>query len=99
MATTTFREDYLGRDIGAPTVTAVDHLGRLTTATADSKGRALFRSLRVNSTAYTLGASLSFVDGKKFTVTVAGTTAAAEPAAPAVGATVADGTATLSRTK
>lgn len=99
MATTNFREDYLGRDLQAPTVNALDSLGRATTATVDSLGRALRRLLRANTTAVTLGQELAFVDGKKFVVTIAGTTAAAEPAAPAVGATVVDGTATLLRQK
>lgn len=99
MATTAFREDYLGRDLQAPTVNSLDTLGVATTATVDRLGRSLRRTLRVNSTLYTVGTELAFVDGKKFTVTVQGTTAAAEPGAPAVAATVTDGTATLLRTK
>lgn len=99
MATTNFREDFLGRDLQAPTVNALDSLGRVTTATVDFIGRPLRRILRVNSTAYALGAELQFTGTEKFTVTVAGTTAAAQPGAPAVGATVVDGTATLLRTK
>lgn len=99
MATTNFREDYLGRDLQAPTVNALDTLGRATTGTADYQGVALKRALRANTTAVTLNQELAFVGGNKFTVTVAGTTAAAEPGSPAVGATVADGTATLLRTK
>jgi hypothetical protein len=99
MATTNFREDYLGRDLQAPTVNALDHLGRPTTATVDSSGRSLRRVLRANTTAVTLGQELQFAGGTKYTVTVAGTTAASEPTPPAVGATVADGTATLLRTK
>jgi hypothetical protein len=99
MATTTFREDYLGRDLQAPTVNALDHLGRATTATADSSGRPLRRVLRANTTAVTLGQELAFAGGTKYVVTVAGTTAAAEPSPPAVNATVVDGTATLLRTK
>lgn len=99
MATTSFREDYLGRDLQAPTVNALDYLGRVTTATVDALGRALRRVLRANTTAVTLNQELQFAGGTKYIVTVAGTTAAAEPAPPAVGATVADGTATLRRTK
>jgi hypothetical protein len=99
MATTTLREDYLGRDLQAPGTNALDHLGRATTATVDSTGRALRRTLRANTTAVTLGAELQFAGGTKYTVTVAGTTAASEPTPPAVGATVADGGATLLRTK
>jgi hypothetical protein len=99
MATTTFREDYLGRDLQAPTVNALDFIGRATTATVDHVGRALRRVLRANTTAVTLGQELQFTGGEKFVVTVAGTTAAAQPSAPAVGATVVDGTATLLRQK
>ena len=99
MATTNYREDYLGRDLQTPTGTAGDHLGRSTTSTVDPMGRALRRVLRTNTTAVTVGQELALADGKKFTVTVAGNTGAAPPTAPAVGATVADGTATLLRTK
>ena len=99
MATTTFREDYLGRDVQAPTVNALDYIGRVTTATVDFVGRPLRRVARANTTAYTLNQEIQFLTGEKFTVEIAGTTAASPPAAPAVGATVADGTATLRRTK
>jgi hypothetical protein len=99
MATTTFREDYLGRDLQAPTVNALDFIGRATTSTVDHVGRALRRVLRANTTAVTLGQELQFAAGTKYVVTVAGTTAAAEPSVPAVGATVVDGTATLLRQK
>ena len=100
MATTSFREDYLGRDLTAPTSNSLDHLGRATTATVDAAGRPLRRILRTNAAVVSLGQELAFVDGKKFTVTIAGTThATVEPTAPAVAATVVDGTATLLRTK
>jgi hypothetical protein len=99
VATTNFREDYLGRNLQAPTSNALDHLGRVTTATVDSVGRSLRRILRANTTAVTLNQELQFTGGEKFVVTVAGTTAASEPSPPAVGATVADGSATLLRQK
>lgn len=99
MAVSALREDYLGRDLITPATNSMDPIGRLTTTTADYLGRPLKRTLRVNSTAYTLNTELSFAGGNKFTVTTAGTTAAAEPGSPAVNATVADGTATLTRTK
>jgi hypothetical protein len=99
MATTTFREDYLGRDLQAPTVNALDHLGRVTTATVDAVGRGLRRVIRPVSAAVTLGQEIQVTDGKKYTVTVAGTTGASDPTPPAVGSTVADGTATLLRTR
>ena len=99
MATTAFREDYLGRDLVAPTSNALDYLGRVMTATLDSLGRSLRRIARANTTAVTLNQEIQFLTGEKFTVTIAGTTAAAPPSVPAVNATVVDGTATLLRTK
>jgi hypothetical protein len=99
MATTTFREDFQGRNLQAPTVNSLDYLGRATTSTADFLGRPLRRVVRANTTAVTLNQELQFTGGEKFIVTVAGTTAASPPTAPAVGATVADGTATLLRQK
>lgn len=99
MATSTFREDYLGRNLQAPTVNSLDSVGRVTTSTVDFLGRALRRGVRANSTAVALNQEIQFAGGEKFIVTVAGTTAASPPSAPAVGATVADGTATLLRQK
>ena len=99
MATTTFRESFDGHDLVAPTSNALDYMGRATTSTTDYMGRALRRGVRVNSTPVVLGQELQYVGGEKFTVTIAGTTAASPPAAPAVNATVADGTATLLRTR
>ena len=97
MATTNFREDWFGQDLTAPTTNALDYLGRSVTATTGYVGTPLRRILRTNSTAVTLGQELQFAGGEKFVVTIAGTTAASPPAAPAVGATVADGGATLRR--
>jgi hypothetical protein len=99
MATTNFRENYLGCDLVAPTSNSLDNLGRATAATVDYMGRPLRRILRANTTAVTLNQELQFTGGEKFVVTVAGTTAGSPPAAPAVGATVVDGTATLLRQK
>lgn len=99
MATTSFREDFLGRDLQAPTVNSLDSLGRATTATVDSLGRALRRVIRPISSAVTLNQEIQVTDGKKYIVTIAGTTGATDPTPPAVGATVVDGTATLLRQK
>jgi hypothetical protein len=100
VATTTLREDFLGRDLQAPTVNALDHLGRPVTSTADGVGRALRRANRPVTGAVTLGQELQAnAGGQKYVVTVAGTTGASDPTPPAVGATVVDGTATLLRTK
>ena len=100
MATSNFREDYLGRDLAAPTVNALDYLGRTVTSTVDSLGRALRRTTRPISGAVTLNQEIqSTAGGTKYIVTVAGTTGASDPTPPAVGATVADGTATYLRQK
>jgi hypothetical protein len=99
MAVTSYREDHLGRDLVSPTVNALDFLGRSVSSTADSIGRPLRRVLRPVSSAVTLGQELQVADDKKYTVTIAGTTGASDPTPPAVGSTVADGTATLRRTK
>lgn len=99
MATTTFRENYIGKDLITPASNSLDSLGRATTSTVDFLGRPLRRVLRANTTAVTLGQEIQFTGGEKFIVTVAGTTAASPPTAPAVGATVVDGTATLLRQK
>src|SRR5215213_3032968 len=97
MATTSFREDFLGRDLQNPATNAVDFLGRAVTATVDGSGRPLRRLLRPVSGAVTLDQELQVADGKKYVVTVAGTTGAADPTPPAVGATVVNGTCTLLR--
>ena len=99
MATTTFREDFLGRDLQNPTVNALDYLGRPVTATVDGSGRPLRRLIRPVSGAVTLDQEIQVTDGKKYIVTVAGTTGASDPTPPAVGATVVNGTATLLRQK
>jgi hypothetical protein len=99
MAVTSMREDFLGRDLQAPTVNALDYLGRAVSATADTAGRPLRRVIRPISSAVTLNQEIQVVGGQKYTVVVAGTTAASDPTPPAVGATVVDGTATLRRTK
>lgn len=99
MATTNLREDFLGRDLQAPTVNALDYLGRPVTATVDTIGRSLRRLLRPVSGAVTLGQELQTATGTKYVVTVAGTSGASDPTPPAVGSTVADGTATLLRQK
>jgi hypothetical protein len=98
MATTTFRDDHLGRDLVTPGSASKDFLGRATTSTGDYLGRGLTRVVRANSTAYSLGDFIEFTGGQEFTVTTAGTSDSAQPTAPAVGATVNDGTAVLTRT-
>jgi hypothetical protein len=96
MATTTFRRDFLLRKILNPGTTATDYLGRLTTATLDASGRSL---VAIDFPATTVVALGSYIDVPAsrivYKVTVGGTTAAAAPTAPGVGATVVSGTATL----
>jgi hypothetical protein len=99
MATSSVREDYLGRNLVAPTSNSLDALGRATTSTVDYMGRPLRRGVRANTTAVVVGQEIQFLTGEKFIVTIQGTTAASAPSVPAVGATVADGTATLLRQK
>jgi hypothetical protein len=99
VATTTFRDDFLGRDLAAPTVNSLDYLGRVTTSTTDFLGRPLRRLIRPVSGAVTLNQEIAVTDGKEYTVTIAGTTGASDPTPPAVGATVVDGTATFLRTR
>lgn len=99
MATTTQRDDFLGRDLVTPASASKDFMGRDTTSTVDYLGRSLARALRANSTAYALGALVEYPTGEEFTVTTAGTShASTVPTPPAVGATVVDGSATLTRT-
>jgi hypothetical protein len=97
VATTNLREDFLGRDLQAPTTNSLDSLGRVTTSTTDFLGRGLRRVIRPVSGAVTLGQELQTTAGTKYVVTVAGTTGASDPTPPAVGATVVDGSATLRR--
>ena len=99
MATTTFRSDFLDRDLQNPGTNALDYMGRTVTSTNDRLGRPLRRVIRPVSAAVTLGQEIQVTDNKRYVVTVAGTTGASDPTPPAVGATVADGTATLLRTR
>ena len=99
MATTNYREDRLGRDLVNPTVDARDHLGRRMTATNGYDGAGLRRVLRPISAPVALNQELADTGGRKYIVTVAGTSGASDPSPPAVGATVADGSATLRRQK
>jgi hypothetical protein len=96
MATTTFNRDYLWRKVQNPGTNAVDYNGRATTSTADYNGRALFAAAAPTvATAVTLGTRYQHSTGVLLEVTVAGTTAAGEPAPPGYGLTVTSGTATF----
>lgn len=96
MATTIFRRDYLLRRVINPGTTATDHLGRLTTSTLDSTGRALVAIDWPGAVAVTLGQLIDIAATRiVYQVTVAGTPAAGTPTAPGVGSTVVSGTATL----
>jgi hypothetical protein len=80
-----------------PTGTALDFLGRTVGTTTGFLGTPLRRGVRTNSTVVATGAEIQFTGGEKFVVVAGGTTSASPPAAPAVGLTVADGSATLRR--
>ena len=96
MATTTFRRDHLLRRILNPGTTATDYLGRLTTSTLDSDGRALIARDFPSSGAVTLNEYLDVPASRiVYQVTVAGTTAAGAPTPPGVGNTVVSNTATV----
>lgn len=100
MATTSFHEDYLGRDLTNESVNAVDFLSRATTATADYLGRPLVVGTWTASTAYTVGNTVELPGGEELIATVAGTSGVSAPAAPgAIGGTVVDGTVTWKRTE
>lgn len=102
MATTTRKEDYLGRDLVNPTPgtsQATDSDGRAVQAgDVDYLGRSLTSKPWTATTAIAVG-TVVYVAGGELTATVAGTTGATAPAAPALGATVADGTVTWQRTE
>jgi tryptophan synthase alpha subunit len=74
-------------------------MGIVTTATVDRLGRGLRRLIRPITGAVTLNQEIQVTDGKKYIVTVAGTTGASDPTPPAVGSTVVDGSATFLRQK
>jgi uncharacterized membrane protein len=96
MATTTFRRDHLLRRVLNPGTTATDYLGRLTTSTLDSDGRALVARDYPGAVAVTLGEYLDVPASRiVYQVTIAGTAAAGAPTPPGVGNTVVSGTATL----
>lgn len=99
MATTTFREDYLGRDLQNESTNAVDHLGRATTATVDYLGRPLTVAPWAATTAYALGDFVYLAGEEELECIVAGTSGGVAPVAPAVGATVVDGGVTWRRTE
>lgn len=97
MATTTRREDYLGRDLLNEGTVATDYMGRATSSTTDYLGRALTSSAWIAVTVYTLGTEVELVGGADMVCTVAGTSGASTPTPPAIGATVVDGTVTWRR--
>lgn len=107
MATTTKLQDFLGRWLtnGTPgTSDATDHLGRNVVASdKDFVGRALIFDNPTDwatATAYDVGDRVRLTGDELLEATVAGTSDAAEPDAPAsVGGTVEDGTATWVRLK
>jgi hypothetical protein len=101
MATSTSKEDYLGRKLANATPGTTDPVkdtfGRNTTSTADYLGRALTSLNWPGAVPVSLGTEY-WVVGGTLVVTTAGTAAAGAPALPgSVGGTVVSGTATLTR--
>ena len=95
MATTTFRRDYLLRRVLNPGTTATDYMGRLTTSTLDSNGRALIAIDWPGAVANSLGDWVDVPASRiVYRCTVAGTSAAGAPTPPGVGSTVVSGTTT-----
>ena len=104
MVTTTRKEDYLGRNLANATPgtsNATDSIGRaVVTGDKDYLGRALTSRPHAAATAYGVGDVVYLAGGAELTATVAGTTGAEAPTAPAsVGGTVVDGTVTWKRTE
>lgn len=107
MATTTKLADYLGRALvneTPGTSDATDHLGRdVVTGDKDFVGRALVDeplyppAAWEATTAYVVGDRVRLSGGAILEATEAGTSGASAPTAPAVGATVEDGTVTWRR--
>ena len=99
MASTTFRRDFLGRQLITPSGTGTDYMGRLILASdKDYMGRALVAKQWAISTAFTLGQTMQGANSStiEYACTVAGTTlgSGSGPVAPGYGLTVTDGTAT-----
>jgi hypothetical protein len=77
---------------------ATDQLGRDVVASdLDFVGRDLVSTTWAGTTAYALGDYVDLSGGEVLVATVAGTSGAGEPTAPAYGATVVDATVTWQR--
>jgi len=104
MTTTLRKEDFLGRNLSNATpgtTDAKDHLGRNVLASnKDFLGRALTVVPHAVATAYAKGAIVYLSGGQELVAETAGTShATVAPTAPAVGATVVDGTVTWRRSE
>lgn len=103
VTTTTYKEDYVGRNLvnATPgTSQAVDYLGRAVLAgNKDFLGRLLTSKPYAINTTYPKGTVVYLVGGAELTCEIAGTSSATPPTAPAIGATVVDGTVTWRRTE
>lgn len=96
MATSLKRRDFLLRSLAnatpGTTDPALDHLGRVNTATVDFMGRANTAPAWIAATVYAAGDLVTqVVTGKVLQATVGGTShATTAPVTPAYGATVVD---------
>ena len=103
MTTTTYKEDFAGRNLTNATPgssQAKDFLGRNVTAgNKDFLGRSLTSRPHAISTAFTKGTVVYLAGGAELTATTSGTSAGTAPTAPALGATVTDGGVVWRRTE
>jgi hypothetical protein len=96
MATSTLRRDYLLRRLVTPASDSKDHLGRATTSTVDSSGRALIARDFPGAVAAVNGEYIDIPATRiVYKVESTGTFAAGAPTAPGVGNTVVSGSVTM----
>lgn len=102
MTTTTYKEDFAGRNLANATpgsTQAKDFLGRSVAAgNKDFLGRSLTCKPHATSTAFTKGQTV-YIGNAELTATTSGTSAGSAPTPPALGATVTDGGVIWRRTE
>jgi hypothetical protein len=96
MATSTLRRDFLLRRLVTPASDSKDWLGRATTSTVDTTGRALIARDFPGAVAAVLNEYIDIPATRiVYKVESTGTFAAGAPTAPGVGNTVVSGTVTM----